>query len=132
MQRPHAPENVGFLFGRGFGDPEHLGTRLERSLISEKGLGEVKTVGNSVLGPHGGMVKREDAYRTARRSSGSVGLESKRQRTRVDGLAAGQVLELFRRRWPTQDGVAMRLTTEAGDDLPVAARLRGRVLQDPA
>lgn len=42
--------------------------------------------------------------------------------TRMDELAAGQVVEFLGARGPLQDGVAMRMTTEPGDDVEALGR----------
>ena len=55
-----------------------------------------------------------------------------RQRTRVYELTARQVVDFLWGRLPAQNGVAMRMTTEAGNYVSMSTRLRHRVLQYPA
>jgi len=55
-----------------------------------------------------------------------------RQRTRVYELTARQVVDFLWARLPAQNGVAMRMTTEAANYVSMSTRLRHRVLQYPA
>ncbi len=52
-------------------------------------------------------------------------------RTHVHEFSAGQVGEFLRGRLPSEDRIAMRMTTEVGNYVSMSTRLRRRVLQHP-